>query len=1051
MTEARALVPIRGAGGKGGGGGAKEAEDTLRSLQRARLLDALCEGEIEGLVDGLRSVYLNDVVLQEEDGTFNFENVRVETRVGTQAQSWIPGFDASASEVAVGAELKADTPVTRNISDTTLEAVRVTLGIPQLTKQSTKTGDIDGTHVEIAIDLQVDGGGYQQVIYDRIEGKTISRYQRSYLITLPDEGPWDIRLRRETPDSEQSNLQNKTYWDSYTELRYAKLRYPNTALVAIECNAEEFTSLPRRGYDIKGLRVSVPSNYDPLTRTYDGIWDGTFDIAWTDNPAWCFFDLLTSERYGLGAYLDVSQVDKWTLYSIGQYCDELVPDGRGGTEPRYTCNLYLQSRQEAYSVLQQMASIFRAMPWWQQGALTTVQDAPSDPVALFTAANVIDGAFGYQGSSLRQRHTVALVAWADPEDHYRQRIEYVEDQSGIARWGVRETELIAVGCTSRGQANRLGRWTLLTERLEADTVTFRAGLDAALVYPGAVIQVMDPARGGRRYGGRVVSADVWTVQIDAELTLEDGVDYRLSVVMPDGSVESRDVATPHGTVTALTGVSVLPDAPQAGSIWVLAASNLVPTTWRVVSLSEADPGVVEITALAHRPDKYAAVEQDLVLGDLPYTQIRLTPPANLILIESLAQIGQATVVAKAHLGWDSQLGVARYEVRWRRSEQNWEQVTTDQPFFDIVPITPGSYEIRVIAIDVLGRRSRAAILKQKILGKRAPPASVSNFRMAVVSGLAQLTCDDAEDLDVLIGGKLRIRHSSATSGATWAGSIHLRDAPGAAATVLVPLFSGTYLAKWVDSGGRESSAAVGVSTTASSVLDFNVVEEWEAHPDWDGDLSNCSVDDEDRLHFEPSSLGLGAEYVGPPIDIGSVMTVRLSAAIDLVQFDSADNVGDRDTLVSTWPLVSDLTPDDATLAWAVPYVRTSEAAAYLEEWGEWEVLTAGDWRARAFQFRLVLVSTSHYVGLSVSAFTVTLDIPDLIQAGDQISSGTSAKDVTFDRPFMELKALAITAENMATGDYYTITNRAVSGFTIAFKNAAGTGVSRTFDYIAKGY
>lgn len=1046
---------IRGAGGGGkkGGGGAVEAPDTLRSIQRARILDAICEGEIVGLVDGLKSIYLNDVPLQEPDGTYNYEGVKVETRVGTQAQIWIAGFDASASEVAVSTEVTEGDPVTRSLTDATLQAVRITIGIPRLTKQSTKTGDIDGTYVDIAIDLQVDGGGYEEVIAERIEGKCISRYQRAYLIALPDEGPWDVRVRRVTPDSEQSNLQNETWWDSYTEVRYAKLRYPNTALVALEVNAEQFNSIPRRGYDIKGLRVQIPSNYDPITREYDGVWDGTFDLAWTDNPAWCFYDLCTNERYGLGAYLDAAQIDKWTLYAIGQYCDGEVLTGGigGGTEPRFTCNLYLQTRQEAYSVLQQMASIFRAMPWWQQGALSLVQDAPADPVALFSAANVIDGAFRYEGASLRQRHTVALVAWNDPADHYRQRIEYVEDQEGIARWGIRETEVVAVGCTSRGQAHRLGRWLLYTERMETETATFRAGIDAALVYPGAVIQILDPHRAGRRHGGRVVSADTWTVQLDAAVTLEDGVSYRLSTVMPDGSVETRDVATPHGTVTALTGVSILPDAPQAGSIWVLAASNLVPTTWRVVSLAEAEPGVVEITALAHRPDKYAAVEQGLVLDDLPYTLAKVTPPAGLTLVESLAQIGQSTVVAKAHIGWASQLGVARYEIRWRRAEQNWSMATTDQTYFDIVPIDPGQYEIRVLAIDVLGRRSNASVLKARIWGKTARPANVSGLRLAVVNGLAQITCDESEELDVLIGGRLRIRHSALLTGATWAGSLPLRSAPGASTTVFAPLMSGTYLAKWVDSGGRESAAPTAVVTDAASVLALNVVDEYEAAPAWAGTLDDVIVDDDDCLRLEPGLPVFEGAFDAEPTycpDLGEVMTVRLSAAIEMVQADTSDTIGERETLISTWPLVSDLVPDDASQTWATPYVCTSDDAI---NWGDWQVLVAGEWRARAFKYRLALGSQSSVLTPVVSSFVVTLDMPDMIQTGDQISSGTSTLDVDFTVPFRQLHALAITAENMATGDYYLITNRSTSGFTIAFKNAAGSGIDRTFDYIAKGY
>ncbi|HXF66197.1 MAG TPA: phage tail protein, partial [Burkholderiales bacterium] len=368
-----------GGGGKGGGGGGRtpqEAPDSLRSRAWARVIDVVSEGEIEGLVDGLKSIYLDDTPVINTDGSENFSGVTIATRTGTQAQDYVPGFAAAESEIAVATEVKAATPVVRSVSNTNLSAVRVTVSVPQLTYQDPSTGDISGTSVELAIDLQNAGGGWQEVRRDTISGKTTSRYQRSYRIELPAPGPWDIRVRRITPDSTQSNLQNKTFWDSYTEIIDAKLRYPNTALVALQVDSAQFNRIPRRGYDIRGLRVRVPVNYDPDTRSYSGIWDGTWKIAWTDNPAWCFYDLLTNERYGLGAYIDEVQVDKWALYEIARYCDELVPDGFGGTEPRFTCNLYLQTRQEAFTVLQQMAAIFRGMVWWSQGALTAVADKP---------------------------------------------------------------------------------------------------------------------------------------------------------------------------------------------------------------------------------------------------------------------------------------------------------------------------------------------------------------------------------------------------------------------------------------------------------------------------------------------------------------------------------------------------------------------------------------------------------------------------------------------------------------------------------------------------
>jgi predicted phage tail protein len=348
---------------------------------------------------------------------------------------------------------------------------------------------------------------------DIISGKTISRYQKSYSIALPAGGPWDVRLRRITDDATTANIQNKTYWDSYTEIIDAKLRYPNSAICGIEIDAQQFNNIPSRGYEIDGILIKVPVNYDPITRTYSGVWNGTFKTAWSNNPAWVFYDLITTNRYGLGDFIAESQVDKWALYQIAQYCDEMIDDGFGASEPRFTVNLYLQTREEAYRVLNNLASTFRAINYWSSGAVTTVQDAPSDPIALFTAANVIGGAFNYQGSSARTRHTVALVSWNDPEDSYAQKVEYVADDEGIARYGVQQTDVVAFGCTSRGQAHRFGKSILYTERMESEVISFRTGLDGVLVYPGAVINTHDVIRAGKRFGGRIMAAT------DSDITL----------------------------------------------------------------------------------------------------------------------------------------------------------------------------------------------------------------------------------------------------------------------------------------------------------------------------------------------------------------------------------------------------------------------------------------------------------------------------------------------------------------------------------------------------
>lgn len=989
---------IRGAGGgggKGGGGGGSthvptEAPNTLRSRAYARVIDVISEGEIEGLANGLKSIYLDGTPIQAADGTMNCSGVSVAWRNGTQAQAHIPGFPAVENEQPVAVEVTAASPVTRSISNTNVSAARVTVSVPQLSYQNTSTGDISGTSVDIAIDVNNNGGGWQTVKTDTISGKTMSRYQRSYRIDLPAPGPWQVRVRRITPDSTQANLQNKTYWDSLTEIIDARLRYPNSALVALQVDAAQFNRIPTRGYEIKGLRVRVPSNYNPATRQYTGHWDGTFQIAWTDNPAWCFYDLLTNERYGLGAYLDAAQIDKWTLYEIGRYCDGLVPDGFGGQEPRFTCNLYLQTRQEAYAVIQQMASIFRGMVWWSQGAVTAVADMPADPVALFTAANVIDGVFTYSGSSAKSRHTVALVTWNDPADMYRQKIEYVEDPEGIARFGVRETEIVAMGCTSRGQAHRVGRWLLYSERMETETVTFRAGLDGAYVYPGAVIRVQDAARAGKRFGGRVVSATASAVTIDAAVEIESGKTYTLSVALPDGSVQTRDVSNAPGSHTALALASPLPDAPLAGAIWVLSAPDLAPTTWRVIAVREVEEAQVEITALAHREEKFAAIENNLVLEPLRTTTLTDPPaaPTGLTVTESLYLVNAAVAAGRATVSW---LGSApRYEVTWQAENGNPQRAETASSTLDIAPIEPGRYTFAVTAIDHLGRRSAAATLTREIYGVTAPPQDVTGLSVRAMNGMALVSWDRATDLDVIVGGDIEIRWTPRTDeAASWNDAIVLPDGEhnGAASNAVVSLAEGTYFAKFVDAGGRYSQSAARFVATEAIVTGWQTVASSVQHPDFSGvhsgtfasggvlSLANAvpiddygAIDAIASLDTEGGIAASGEYFFDAPLDLGSVASRRFHAHVRAMSFDAADLIDARTESVDAWTNIhGDI--DDCT---ATVYASLSDDGA---NWGPWTPFLVADFAGRYARFKAVLESGNPQHNIAVSELSVAARIP----------------------------------------------------------------------------
>ncbi|MCW5623918.1 MAG: hypothetical protein KIT73_04265, partial [Burkholderiales bacterium] len=703
---------IRGAGGGGKGGDAprapSEAPDSLRSRAYARVLDAVSEGEIGGLVDGLKSIYLDDVPLQNPDGSFNFQGVQVWTRPGTPSQSYIPGIPASEAESVVGVQVKASAPVVRTISNASVTAVRVTVAVPALTWMDTNTGDLHGNTVHLAVDLQTAGGGYAQVLQDTISGKCSSRYQRAYRIALSGAGPWDIRVRRLSADSTKSNESNETWWDTFTEIIDAKLRYANTAVIGMQVDATHFRSIPRRGYDLYLLKVRVPVNYDPIARTYTGAWDGTFKIAWTDNPAWCFYDMATTHRYGLGRYVDPSLQDKWTLYSIGQYCDELVADGYGGFEPRFRCNLYLQRPEEALKLLGHMASIFRGMIYWGTNTVTAVADWPADAMYLFTPANVIDGAFEYAGSDGALRHTVALVTWNDPTDAYRQAVEYVEDPVGILQYGMVPTEIVAVGCTSRGQARRVGLWLLYTERAETETIRFSTGLEGGQIYPGAVFKTADPLRAGKRLGGRVSSATTTVVTLDRAVEIEAGKTYELSLVMASGAVESRTVSTGTGTTTTLTVASAFSAAPESQTIWVLAVNDNVPEQWRAIAVSQVAGEAIrfEVAGLVHNPDKFALVEGDIAFdSDLPShlpSQAKL-PAATDMVFRELTVLHVDRIRRHLEVSWTAsaaELGrVDRYRVEIRDSVKwTWSIVETFGTTHRIEDVAPADYEVRVTAI-----------------------------------------------------------------------------------------------------------------------------------------------------------------------------------------------------------------------------------------------------------------------------------------------------------------------------------------------------------------
>lgn len=706
VTSLHVVDPTVITGAKGGGSSRTpvEAPDSLRSTALARILDLVSEGPIGGLVHGLQSVYLDETPLANADGTLNFKNVSVEYRSGTQDQEYIPGFPDVENETRVAMELRQETPWTRGFSNTQLSALRIRLSVPALSKVNTSNGDTNGHTVAYLIEVSTDGGPFELALSSAFSGKTTSKYERSHRIDLPpaEEG-WTVRVRRTTANMNTGSVQDLTFVEAFTEIVDAKLRYPNSALVGIVVDAEQFPNIPVRSYDLLGRIVRVPSNYDAATRTYTGTWDGTFKPSWTDNPAWIFYDLVTNARFGLGHLVSADLVDKWGLYKIARYCDGMVPDGNGGVEPRFTCNVYLQTRADAYKVLGDLASAFRGMTYWASGAITSVADMPGDPAYIYTAANVIDGKFTYQGSSRKARHTVALVSWNDMSDFGRAKVEYVEDQEGIDRYGVQQIEVTAVGCTSRSQARRLGRWILFSERYETDTVNFEVGLDGAVAAPGQLILVGDELRAGRRIGGRIASASNTKITVDKAVQIAAG--DRVTVVMPDATTQTRTVSLVESEGKELTVNPAFTGVPQPESMFVIQSDELHAQTFRVISVGEGTGFTYQITALQHATGKYAEIEEGIPyeepnIIDLPPKAI--SSPTNLIV--QRREIAGAVVAGTAvHISWDVVDKAVSYEVEYRQGEGSWQLAgRTGENSYDIYGLVAGTFECRVAAITATG-------------------------------------------------------------------------------------------------------------------------------------------------------------------------------------------------------------------------------------------------------------------------------------------------------------------------------------------------------------
>jgi len=1088
-----------GGGGKGGGGGGgssrtpTEADDSLQSVQYASVLDLLCEGEIDGIENGEKGIYLEGTPVRDAANNANFEGYTVVTRTGTQAQSYISNAIGTESEEAVNVEVVNATPIVRTITDSDVDRVRVTLQVPSL-QIIEDDGDIVGHSVQVRIQVQYNAGGYTTVVDDTISGKTSNRYQRDYMIPLSGAFPVDIKVIRVSADESSTKRQNQTYWFSYTEIIDEKLRYPNSALCYLRFDSRQFDSIPTRKYLIRGQKVQLPSNATVDTTTYlgrvtySGVWDGTFGAAtWCNDPAWCLWDLLTNTRYG--ASIPTSSLDRYDFYAISQYCNSLVDNGKGGLEPRFSCNLLINSRDEVYNVIQEMTSLFRGIAYYGAGSLVLQQDKPTDSQYLLGPSNVVDGLFIYSGTSQKARHTTATVAWQSYDTLGEVEYEYIEDADAVAKYGIINKDIKALGCYSQGQAHRAGKWALLSEQNLTETVTFSVSIDSGIILrPGMVIDIADPMKTGTRRSGRVSSATTTAITIDNNsLTVNVSSSPTISVLMPTGLVETRTIVNISGRI--ITVNSAFSEVPNANAIWLIQTSDIEAQQFRVLNVAESEDGIYGVTALQYNSSIYNAIESDntLTTRDISNLSDPPDPVSSISGTEYLYQDGQG-VFSGFSLSWISpKERVSEFRIKYRIDNDNWQQINTPSPSTKILDTRPGTLYIQIQAYSYLNKGSTIATAQFSLVGKTAVPGNVQNLSFeAINANSGRLRWDETVDLDVKVGGKIHIRHSNLTDGtASWSNSVDLIPAKSGSATeAIIPLVEGEVLVKFEDDGGRQSasetSIIIDLPDTLAPLTLINRREDQDAPP-FQGTRTNVFYSDEfDALTLDGSDLfdtvldvdamvtfdvigdvqSSGTYNFANTVDFGNTFSVDFSRYFVTRGYFPSDLIDSRLAEVDTW---SDWDGGVIDSVNATLELRsTTDNPSSSPTWSAWQPFVNGTFRGRGFQFRTTLTSHDIAENILVDELGYLASVQRRTEQSVAAISGTTNTGVTFTHPFFTgtasigglnayLPSVGITAQNLQTGDYFQISNVTGTGFQISFYNSGGSPVTRNFTWSATGY
>ena len=1064
-----------------------EVKDNLRSRQFAKVVDLLSEGPIRGVVNGLKGVYLGGTPLQSASGVLAYKNINVQFVNGYPAQPVMSGFASQEAETTVSEQLKQVLPLLRTITTLDADRCRVTVSVPALSNTNTGTGEIDGNAVQYRIEVAPNAKPFQKIGDYTISGKTMSRYQRAHIFKLPGIGPWQIRLSRLTTDTHTSDRQEDTYWDSYTTIIDDRVNYTRRACVGVQIDAEQFSSIPKRTYLTDGLLVQIPKNYNPYTAYHTGVWDGTFKTDWTNNPAWVFYDLIVNNRYGLGSFISASMVDKWALYKIGTFCDQRVSNGKGGLERRFTCNVQITSQSEAFDLLGEIASIFRGFAFWAGGQLVAVTDDPSDPVAQYSNANVIDGSFSYAGANIRARHTQASTAFADPLVLGEQRFAVVENRKQISRWGIQLLDDPGFGSTSESQSIRAGKWALYTEEYESEAISFRTGLETAWVRPGDIIRVADVTVAGSRMGGRVVGQHPTintVIIVDKRPPMVDGKLYYLSCIIPLSNGTTSVVTRNAYLSSVADGITIstpFSSPPLPDSVFVLNDPiGLQPTLWRVITTKQVDNDKYEVEAMRHFPQKWDYIEKGLAFSLPDITSITAKPPPckGLAVKEYLVQTSAISVGVRAVFSWQS--ASTSFEVAHRKPPGNWTVQRTDALTIDLAA-TEGKYDFRVTPISRIGIKGDPATISLEIVGRFDLPPAPTQFRIHVIDGVAMFDWLPVTVLDVVIGGYFQLRHTASLSGASWTSAqVVIPRIPGTATSCEATYQPGTWMLRTYDITGRASATwalIVGVQPDSRYIQWVRICE----NPEWLGNHNNTEirmpqewltiktvnsgyVDDQldmidtwpdiDSTPIPPGQEpgpNTGVYQFAVPFDAGAPFSVRLSADILAFPFaDPGDWFDDRSAYADTWSNWDDLEGDYQGQVNLEVRVTDDDPLSPSATWEDWQGFLTGEYYGRGFQFR-ALLSAPPGQNVGVETLCVIGDFKSKYDEGGDVDYPAADVVVYFRINFFNVPAIVITVQDALETDRIQLVTKERDHFILRITNAAGVQQLRTFDWHASGY